>query len=179
MVTAANDSARKQLLDLCLQRIDAELYEYMKSKGLQAEVYAFPSILTFSACTPPLDQVLELWDFLLAFGVHLNVLCVVAQLYLIRDEIMTEIRCVLSDLGLLPPELTTLPRLQPRQDAADTTTSRCSRDDSVMLPVRQGIARRAVRQAGSTCESGISLCRRPILKSGLIASQPWDTNLQM
>ena len=68
----------------------------MKSKGLQAEVYAFPSILTFSACTPPLDQVLELWDFLLAFGVHLNVLCVVAQLYLIRDEIMTEIRCVTS-----------------------------------------------------------------------------------
>jgi len=32
--------------------------------------------------------VLQLWDFLLAFGVHLNVLCVIAQLLLIRDDVM-------------------------------------------------------------------------------------------
>ena len=47
------------------------------------------------ACTPPLDQVLRLWDFLLAFGVHLNVLCVIAQLLLIRDDVMTSSSCVL------------------------------------------------------------------------------------
>lgn len=155
------DSTRKQLLDLCLQRIDVELYEYMKSKGLQAEVYAFPSILTFSACTPPLDQVLELWDFLLAFGVHLNVLCVVAQLYLIRDEIMTEIRCVASGHDAAS-SADHLARPQPCQDAADITTSRRSRHDSFVLPVRQGVTRRAIRQAGSTCESGplmADICR--------------------
>ncbi|PWN46452.1 hypothetical protein IE53DRAFT_372427, partial [Violaceomyces palustris] len=45
-------------------------------------------VLTLCACTPPLDQVLQLWDFLLAFGIHLNVLCVVSQLLLIRDEIL-------------------------------------------------------------------------------------------
>lgn len=46
------------------------------------------AVLTLCACTPPLDQVLLLWDFLLAFGVHLNVLCVIAQLLLMRDEVM-------------------------------------------------------------------------------------------
>ncbi|KAJ3511220.1 hypothetical protein NLJ89_g4225 [Agrocybe chaxingu] len=76
------------LLDRCLQFVDPELYGYLRSKNLSAEIYAFPSILTLCACTPPLDQVLQLWDFLLAFGVHLNVLCVIAQLLLMRDEVM-------------------------------------------------------------------------------------------
>ncbi|KAI0044132.1 TBC-domain-containing protein [Auriscalpium vulgare] len=68
-----------KLLDRCLK---------IRSKNLCAELYAFPSVLTLCACTPPLDQVLQLWDFLLAFGVHLNVLCVIAQLLLIRDAVM-------------------------------------------------------------------------------------------
>lgn len=50
------------------------------------------AVLTLCACTPPLDQVLQLWDFLLAFGVHLNVLCVIAQLLLMREEVMTSSR---------------------------------------------------------------------------------------
>lgn len=51
------------------------------------------AVLTLCACTPPLPQVLQLWDFLLAFGVHLNVLCVIAQLLLMRDEVMDNKRC--------------------------------------------------------------------------------------
>ncbi|KAH9171446.1 bub2 protein [Lactarius sanguifluus] len=78
-----------RLLDRCLKIVDLELFNYLRSKNLSAELYAFPSVLTLCACTPPLDQVLQLWDFLLAFGVHLNVLCVIAQLLLIRDEVMT------------------------------------------------------------------------------------------
>ncbi|KAH9029081.1 TBC-domain-containing protein [Lactarius pseudohatsudake] len=74
-----------RLLDRCLKIVDLELFNYLRSKNLSAELYAFPSVLTLCACTPPLDQVLQLWDFLLAFGVHLNVLCVIAQLLLIRD----------------------------------------------------------------------------------------------
>ncbi|KAH9989762.1 bub2 protein [Russula vinacea] len=77
------------LLDRCLKIVDPELFNYLRSKNLSAELYAFPSVLTLCACTPPLDQVLRLWDFLLAFGVHLNVLCVIAQLLLIRDDVMT------------------------------------------------------------------------------------------
>ena len=52
------------------------------------------AVLTLCACTPPLDEVLQLWDFLLAFGAHLNILCVVAQLLLMRDALMTSTRCV-------------------------------------------------------------------------------------
>lgn len=59
------------------------------------------AILTLCACTPPLDQVLQLWDFLLAFGVHLNVLCVIAQLLLIRDEVMSSSRSVVVFLAWL------------------------------------------------------------------------------
>lgn len=46
-------------------------------------------MLTLSACTPPLPEVLKLWDFLLAYGAHLNILCVVAQLLLMRDDLMS------------------------------------------------------------------------------------------
>ncbi|EJD39810.1 hypothetical protein AURDEDRAFT_139184 [Auricularia subglabra TFB-10046 SS5] len=42
-------------------------------------IYAFPSVLALCACTPPLDQVLRFRDFLLAYGMHLKVLCVIAQ----------------------------------------------------------------------------------------------------
>ncbi|CCM00479.1 uncharacterized protein FIBRA_02513 [Fibroporia radiculosa] len=78
-----------KLLDRCLKIVDPELFAHLRSKNLSAEIYAFPSVLTLCACTPPLDQVLQLWDFLLAFGVHLNVLCVIAQLLLMRDEVMS------------------------------------------------------------------------------------------
>ncbi|KAL0956159.1 hypothetical protein HGRIS_002320 [Hohenbuehelia grisea] len=78
-----------KLLDRCLKIVDPELYAYLRSKNLSAEIYAFPSVLTLCACTPPLNQVLQLWDFLLAFGVHLNILCVIAQLLLMRDEVMS------------------------------------------------------------------------------------------
>lgn len=44
--------------------------------------------MTLCACTPPLPQVLQLWDFLLAFGVHFNVLCIVAQLHIMRQDLL-------------------------------------------------------------------------------------------
>ncbi|OWZ70929.1 hypothetical protein AYX14_03639 [Cryptococcus neoformans] len=76
------------LLDRCLEVVDPELYDRLASKNLKAEIYAFPSVMTFCACTPPLEEVLRLWDFLLAFGLHLNILCVIAQLLLIRQDLM-------------------------------------------------------------------------------------------
>ncbi|EEB06343.1 two-component GAP Cdc16 [Schizosaccharomyces japonicus yFS275] len=78
-----------KLLDKCLELLDTKLYAYLISKGLPAKLYAFPSILTLSACTAPLSEVLKLWDFLFAYGVHLNVLCVIAQLLVIRDELIS------------------------------------------------------------------------------------------
>ncbi|SJX60610.1 related to cell cycle arrest protein BUB2 [Sporisorium reilianum f. sp. reilianum] len=77
-----------QLLDRCLEILDAPLYTHLRSKNLSAEIYAFPSVMTLCACTPPLPEVLQLWDFLLAFGVHFNVLCIVAQLHIMRADLL-------------------------------------------------------------------------------------------
>lgn len=104
---AARLTTRLQLVDQCLATVDPKLYGHLQSKFLTAELYAFPcaspssplsslfyaltcwlAILTLSACTPPLPEVLKLWDFLLAYGAHLNILCVVAQLLLMRDDLL-------------------------------------------------------------------------------------------
>ncbi|KAJ3153468.1 hypothetical protein HDU89_000493 [Geranomyces variabilis] len=77
-----------RLLDRCLQVCDPVLFRHLKSKRLTATVYAFPSVMTFSACTPPLSHLLRLWDFLLCYGLHLNILCIVAQLLLIRAQLL-------------------------------------------------------------------------------------------
>lgn len=81
-----------QLVDKCLAILEPNLHEHLRSKSLSAELYAFASIMTFSAGTPPLQETLRLWDFLLAFGVHLNVLCVVAQLHLMKADLLVESR---------------------------------------------------------------------------------------
>jgi cell cycle arrest protein BUB2 len=83
-----------KLVDEVLGICDPKLYHYLYSKGLNASIYAFPSVLTMCACTPPLPEVLQLWDFLFAYGMHLNIVCIVAQLVLIRDQILGADRCV-------------------------------------------------------------------------------------
>jgi cell cycle arrest protein BUB2 len=77
-----------KLVDAVLEIVDPKLSSYLMSKGMHAEIYAFASVLTMCACTPPLPEVLQLWDFLFAYGPHLNILCIVAQLILIRDQII-------------------------------------------------------------------------------------------
>lgn len=77
-----------KLVDAVLKVVDDELHTYLLSKGLEAKLYAFPSVMTFSACTPPLPEVCVLWDFLIAWGPYLNIVCVVAQVVRMRDEIL-------------------------------------------------------------------------------------------
>lgn len=84
----------QQLVDRCLSSVEHDLYTHLLSHNLTAELYAFPSLLTFSASTPPLAEVLELWDFLLAWGVGLNVLCVVAQVVIMKDDLLRSNSCV-------------------------------------------------------------------------------------
>jgi cell cycle arrest protein BUB2 len=117
-------------LDRCLEILDLELYSHLRSKKLSAEIYAFPSVLTFCACTPPLEEVLQLWDFLLAYGVHLNVLCIIGQLFLMRSDLMNSQRCahdVCSRFTLTQPRspmklLRTFPPLDAQQIIAITVT---------------------------------------------------------
>jgi len=82
--------AGAKLLDICLEIIDPELYDHLTKNQLTAEIYAFSSILSFSACTPPLQELLCLWDFLFAFGVHLNIIFVISQMIIIREELLNE-----------------------------------------------------------------------------------------
>ncbi|GAC73801.1 ypt/rab GTPase activating protein [Moesziomyces antarcticus T-34] len=91
-----------QLLDRCLELLDAPLYHHLRGKNLSAEIYAFPSVMTLCACTPPLPEVLQLWDFLLAFGVHFNVLCIVAQLHIMRADLLESVS-PMKLLRNLPP----------------------------------------------------------------------------
>jgi cell cycle arrest protein BUB2 len=78
------------LIDKILAEISPALSSHLLNKGLPAKIYAFPSVMTLCACTPPLPEVLKLWDFLFAFGAHLNVICVVAQLLLLKDALLGE-----------------------------------------------------------------------------------------
>ncbi|TIC12782.1 TBC-domain-containing protein [Wallemia mellicola] len=106
-----------RLVDKCLQIVDNKLYSHLRRHNLTAEIYAFPclcrfpltntsdkftAVLTLSACTPPLDQVLCLWDFLLAFGPHMNVLCVIAQVLLMRDDLLSS-SSPMKLLRMFPP----------------------------------------------------------------------------
>ena len=81
------------LVDQILDIVDPKLAALLLSKGMKAEIYAFPSVLTLCACTPPLPEVLRLWDFLFAYGTHLNLLCIVSQLVLVRDQLLNSSRC--------------------------------------------------------------------------------------
>ena len=76
------------LVDKVLAIVDPKLSLHLTAKGLSAEIYAFPSVLTLCACTPPLPEVLRLWDFLFAYGPHLNIVCIVAQLTIMRSQIL-------------------------------------------------------------------------------------------
>lgn len=76
------------LVDIVLRIIDPVLSEYLDSKFLKAEIYAFPSVLTLCACTPPLKSLIKLWDFLFAYGTHMNILFVVAQLIIKRSALL-------------------------------------------------------------------------------------------
>jgi cell cycle arrest protein BUB2 len=82
------------LVDKVLAIVDPKLSLYLIGKGMTAELYAFPSVLTLCACTPPLPEVLRLWDFLFAYGAHLNLLCIVAQLVILRNSILSSPRYV-------------------------------------------------------------------------------------
>lgn len=111
------------------------MHEHLKSKGLSAELYAFPSIMTFSAGVPPLQEALRLWDFLLAFGMHLNVLCVVAQLHLMKSDLLAEARYAVVHCTR-GPSLKML-HMQSNEAASKLSSARCLRDYSNMSTVHK------------------------------------------
>lgn len=88
-----------ELVDKVLAIVDPKLSFYLISKGMSAKVYGFASVLTLCACTPPLPEVLKLWDFLFAYGAHNNILCIVAQLVIARNKILNSPRQVTPSIS--------------------------------------------------------------------------------
>ena len=86
------------LVDQILNIVDPKLASHLLAHSMKAEIFAFPSVLTFCACTPPLPEVLRLWDFLFAYGPHLNLLCIVSQLVLMRDQLLNSPRLVSTEI---------------------------------------------------------------------------------
>eukprot|EP01117_Protostelium_nocturnum_P019967 TRINITY_DN8791_c0_g1_i1.p1 TRINITY_DN8791_c0_g1~~TRINITY_DN8791_c0_g1_i1.p1 ORF type:complete len:359 (+),score=111.25 TRINITY_DN8791_c0_g1_i1:84-1160(+) len=89
-----------KLVDEVMKIVDPELYLHLISKEHKADVYAMGPVLSFGACTPPLEELLKLWDLFIAFGAHLNIVCVVAQIVIGREEILAAER---PNLRTLPP----------------------------------------------------------------------------
>eukprot|EP00736_Rhodelphis_marinus_P008975 Rmarinus@m.7296 len=81
-----------QLLEEVVEAVDPELSKYLRSKQLSAQVYGFPSIFSLSGCTPTLAELVKLWDVMLAFGVHMNVMFVAAQVLTLRHELLNHPR---------------------------------------------------------------------------------------
>ena len=77
-----------KLVDRCLQAIDPTLHTHLKQAGLHSYLYAFHCVSSFSASVPPFSELLTLWDFLLAFGPHLNIVIVAAQIIALRVALL-------------------------------------------------------------------------------------------
>ncbi|GKT23679.1 hypothetical protein ADUPG1_012497 [Aduncisulcus paluster] len=76
------------LVDIILETVDPELFEYLSKHKLIGEIWAFSRLMTFCASQPPLDEALKLWDFFFAFGEHLTVPAVVAQAIIVKKELL-------------------------------------------------------------------------------------------
>ncbi|KAH9105255.1 hypothetical protein AeMF1_018864 [Aphanomyces euteiches] len=88
------------LVDRCLQTLDYKLYKHLLSKGITAKVYAYPIILSFFACIPPLQELLHIWDLLLAMGVHFVVLLAAAHVILMRTDLLHTDMHLMNKLNL-------------------------------------------------------------------------------
>jgi len=77
-----------ELVDQCLKAVDTELAAHLDRFKLHAYLYAFACISSLCASVPPFSELLKLWDFLVTFGPHFNVLCVVAQIISLREQLL-------------------------------------------------------------------------------------------
>lgn len=76
------------LVDEVLCEVDDELFAHLQKHNLSAYLYAFSCISSLSASVPPFSELLKLWDFLVAFGPHFNILCVAAQIIHLRSDLL-------------------------------------------------------------------------------------------
>lgn len=78
------------LVDEILQAVDPELYQHLYKCGITATIYAFPLVISLFACAPPLQELLRVWDVLLALGVHFNVVFCISHITLLRSKLLED-----------------------------------------------------------------------------------------
>eukprot|EP00727_Mastigamoeba_balamuthi_P013776 m51a1_g9020 hypothetical protein (339) ;mRNA; f:180811-182436 len=75
-----------ELLRVCLRILDPELYAHLARSNFHVQTLMHP-VLSLGTATPPLDEVLHLWDYLLAFGLHISVIVAAVQIIMMRQEL--------------------------------------------------------------------------------------------
>lgn len=98
------------------RHVDPELFKYLHAHNYYPELLTH-AVLSLGTGTPPLDEVLHLWDFYFAFGLRIprnsyklifliitdmNIVCTVAQLVLMRETLLAH-PSPSSQLRNLPP----------------------------------------------------------------------------
>lgn len=79
------------LIDMIIQQCDGELYQQLLvAHHLQAYIYAFSPVSSLCTSVLPLDIAVQIWDWLYAAQCPaLNVVCVAAQILLIRQQLLS------------------------------------------------------------------------------------------
>lgn len=77
------------VLMLCLHEIDWELYDRLIQEDARKLMVLQQQLLSFNSASPPLHETLRLWDFHLAFGMHLNILTTISRMILNRDKLLS------------------------------------------------------------------------------------------
>ncbi|XP_049852554.1 putative mitotic check point protein BUB2 isoform X1 [Schistocerca gregaria] len=78
------DSLVQQILKL----VDPKLFSYLEKNSVQLCVFSHPALQSILTNTPPLEEVLKLWDWLFMYGVHMAVIFLVCILLVRREEIL-------------------------------------------------------------------------------------------
>jgi cell cycle arrest protein BUB2 len=136
-----------KLVDQVLRVVDPALADHLAECTPGAYVYAFHCVSSFCSTIRPLSEVVRLWDFLLAFGPHFNVLCVAAQVILLREKLLA------SD----NPKAILDYRVWPRLDAARTVNLAMAFLPLLPADLYQNIARHATDPAVAEAIAGRSM----------------------
>jgi hypothetical protein len=76
-----------RLLWRLLELFDAQLHAHLKGK-VDPLIFAFAPCMTFMASLKPLDEVMRLWDLLLALGMHFGVIFYATHLIVMKKLLM-------------------------------------------------------------------------------------------
>eukprot|EP00612_Vaucheria_litorea_P002572 CAMPEP_0171459298 /NCGR_PEP_ID=MMETSP0945-20130129/4638_1 /TAXON_ID=109269 /ORGANISM="Vaucheria litorea, Strain CCMP2940" /LENGTH=259 /DNA_ID=CAMNT_0011985289 /DNA_START=159 /DNA_END=935 /DNA_ORIENTATION=- len=79
------------LISRVLEVVDPELFHHLDGTNHEHLMYfGFSFVMSLHACMQPLEEILKIWDVLFAYGVHLEILIVVAQCVLLREKLLAD-----------------------------------------------------------------------------------------